>query len=68
MLRAKLLEIASTGSAQVGKLDEYGQRYAIDFEMQIGNRRAVVRSGWIVLKNETNPRLTTCYVKKWKQS
>jgi len=68
MLRTRLLGIAATGQAQVRKLDEYGQRYSIDFEMQIGNRKAVLRSGWIVLKDEANPRLTTCYVKKRKRS
>lgn len=68
MLRSRLLDIAATGPAQVGKLDEYGQRYVIDFELHIGNRRAVLRSGWIILKNETAPRLTTCYVKKRKRS
>ena len=29
-----------------------------------GPRKVVVRSGWIVLSDETVPRLTTCYVKK----
>jgi hypothetical protein len=28
--------------------------------------KAAIRSGWIVVRGETTPRLTTCYVKKRK--
>jgi hypothetical protein len=65
-LREKLLEIARTEEAQLGDLDTYGQRYTIDFEMETGVGKAVVCSGWIILHDETAPRLTTCYVKKRK--
>jgi hypothetical protein len=63
-LREKLLEIARVGEVQLGELDMYGQHYMIDFEMETEAGKAVVRSGWIILHNETAPRLTTCYVKK----
>jgi len=63
-LQAKLLDVAGTEEAQLGELDIYGQRYIIDFEMETTAGKAVVRSGWIVLHNETAPRLTTCYVRK----
>jgi hypothetical protein len=66
-LRAKLLEVARTGDAQLGELDLYGQRYTIDFEMETVVGKATVRSGWIVLHGKPAPRLTTCYVKKRKQ-
>jgi len=39
-LRAKLLEIARIGDAQVGELDLYGQRYTIDFEMETATKRS----------------------------
>lgn len=61
-LRAKLLEVARTGEAQLGELDRYGQRYTIDFDMETEVGKAVVRSGWMILHGETAPRLTTCYV------
>ncbi|MGA9997714.1 MAG: DUF6883 domain-containing protein [Pyrinomonadaceae bacterium] len=64
MLRQKLLETARTAEAQSGELDIYGQRFTIEFEMETEVGRAIVRSGWIILHNETAPRLTTCYVKK----
>src|SRR3982750_538931 len=66
-LREKLLQAARTGEAQLGELDIYGQRYTIDFEMKTEAGRAIVRSGWIILHDETMPRLTTCYVKKRKK-
>jgi hypothetical protein len=66
VLRAKLLEIVDSEEAVVGELDVYGQRYTIDFEMETEVGRAILRSGWIVLRAESAPRLTTCYVKKRK--
>lgn len=46
-----------------GEGDEYGQRYTVDVEIQRNTRKAVVRTGWIIKRNEDQPRLTTCYVK-----
>jgi len=66
-LRSKLLEIAASEEATIGELDLYGQRYTIDFEMETKTGRAKLRSGWIVLRNERTPRLTTCYVKNRKR-
>ncbi|HYX72483.1 MAG TPA: hypothetical protein VE732_06915 [Nitrososphaera sp.] len=66
-LRKKLLEVARTEEAHLGELDMYGQRYTIDFEMETEVGKAVVRSGWIILREELAPRLTTCYVKKGKK-
>ena len=42
--------------------DEYGERYMLDFLVVRGERKALIRSAWIVLKDEDFPRLTTCYV------
>jgi hypothetical protein len=66
-LRKRLLEIARTEEAELGELDIYGQRYTVDFEMATDGGKAFVRSGWIVLHNETVPRLTTCYARKRKR-
>jgi hypothetical protein len=66
-LRKRLLEIARTEEAELGELDIYGQRYTVDFEMVTESGKAIVRSGWIVLHDETVPRLTTCYVRKRKR-
>lgn len=66
-LREKLLNAAQTNEAVLGELDMYGQRYTIDFEITTEIRTTSVRSGWIILHGENNPRLTTCYVKKRKR-
>jgi hypothetical protein len=66
-LRQRLLQVAVSEQAQVGELDSYGQRYTLEFEFRTGMRKAVVCSGWIILSNETVPRLTTCFVKKRKR-
>jgi len=41
---------------------EYGQRYVVDFPMKRQDKEAVVRSSWIVRREEDYPRLTSCYV------
>ena len=46
-----------------GEIDMYGQRYTVDIEIEIASKKAVVRTGWIIKRNEIQPRLTTCYVK-----
>ena len=66
-LRERLLEVAASEDIEIGELDIYGQRYTIDFEMETETGRAELRSGWIALRGESAPRLTTCYVKKRKR-
>ena len=61
-LREGLLRAAREADALVGQSDEYGDRYIVDFELNRGTRRAVVRSAWIVLRDERAPRLTSCFV------
>ncbi len=46
-----------------GEQDQYGQRYTADIEIKYESKKAVVRTSWIIKRNESNPRLTTCYVK-----
>ncbi len=46
-----------------GEKDEYGQRYLLNFNLTTDKGTAAVRSAWIVLSDETELKLTTCYVK-----
>lgn len=62
ILRDALLVAAQEESAVPGESDVYGDRYTIDFEMEHRGRHATVRSGWIVLRDQTQPRLTSCFV------
>ena len=61
-LRLLILDAVVVNEAQVGRLDEYGQRYTVDFEAEWRGRRAMVRSAWILETGSVTPRLTTCYV------
>ena len=48
---------------QVGEQDDFGQRYTVDMPIENSPFEAVIRTGWIIKRNEISPRLTTCYVK-----
>jgi hypothetical protein len=43
-------------------LDEYGQRFVLDFDMTTAIGCATIRSTWIVRTGEEVLRLTSCYV------
>jgi hypothetical protein len=56
-----LLEVVQTHEARLGRQDEFGQRYTLDFTIEWQNRSATLRSGWIIEHDSEIPRLTTCY-------
>nr|WP_242016921.1 DUF6883 domain-containing protein [Trichocoleus sp. FACHB-46] len=56
-----LLEVVKTQEARLGRRDDFGQRYTLDFTLEWQGRSASVRSGWIVEHNSNIPKLTTCY-------
>ena len=60
-LRQILLEIVKIHEAKLGRQDEFGQRYTLDFEISWQNRKARLRSGWIIETDSEIPKLTTCY-------
>lgn len=60
-LRQILLGVVKTQEAQLGRRDEFGQRYTLDFTSEWQNRSATLRSGWIIEHGSEIPRLTTCY-------
>ncbi|NIR49292.1 hypothetical protein GWO43_12400 [candidate division KSB1 bacterium] len=59
-LREILLTKIKTGDAQLGRRDEYGQRYTVDFILEWQGKQAKIRSGWIVEHGSDIPRLTSC--------
>lgn len=61
-LKEILLHVASHAEAAIGRLDEFGQRYTIDFWLTTASDAATIRSGWIIRATEAFPRLTTCYL------
>jgi hypothetical protein len=60
-LRQILLDIVKNHEIKLGRQDEFGQRYTLDFEISWQNREATLRSGWIIESGSEIPKLTTCY-------
>ena len=60
-LRQILLEVIKVQEAQLGRRDEFGQRYILDFTVEWQNRSATLRSDWIIKHGSEIPELTTCY-------
>ena len=56
-----LLEVVKVQEAQLGRRDEFGQRYTLDFIIEWQNRSATLRTGWIIEHGLEIPKLTTCY-------
>ena len=61
-LRGALLRAARQLDAVMGDVDEYGERYTVDFGLARGVRRAMVRSTWIISRSDPVPRLTSRFV------
>lgn len=60
-VRDALLEAVQTHDAQVGQRDMYGQRYIVDFLFTWQNKKALIRSVWIIDPGSDVPRLITTY-------
>jgi hypothetical protein len=52
-----------TYPAELGKADQYGQRYTVDIPVQGPGGEATVRTGWLLEKGSNVPRLLTLFVK-----
>ena len=63
-LSRAVLAAAAENECLLGELDFYGQRYTVDCRIRTDEGEATVRTGWIILKGEDFPRLTTCFVLK----
>ena len=61
-LRDILLNAVREYDAELGLKDSYGQRYQVDFTLEWEDKRAVIRSAWIIEPDVPYPRLTSCYV------
>ena len=61
-LRGWLLDAVVFEEASLDRIDEFGERYGLDFEATTATGSAIIRSGWILRAGEDFPRLTTCFV------
>jgi hypothetical protein len=62
LLLDAIQDAALSSDASVGKLDQYGQRYVIDFPIAGPGGSSTIRSVWIIRRDEDFPRLVTCYI------
>jgi len=62
VLQNALLEAVKTNESTIGSVNEFGQRYIVDFDVAYGERSARIRSVWIVDTESAKPRLITCFV------
>jgi hypothetical protein len=62
ILREALLVAARTAEAKLAEMDEYGQRYVLDFAMEYLDKHAIIRSSWSIRRGEDSPHLTSCYI------
>ena len=62
-LRAQILQALPDAEANAAILDNYGTRYSADITITRQNRRAVIRTGWIIRHNEDFPRFISTWVK-----
>ena len=60
MLIDQIKEKILLNNCKKGEGDMYGQRYLVDILIKKNNKNAIVRTCWIIKKNETIPRLTSC--------
>jgi hypothetical protein len=61
-LQLALLTAVREQDAVVGELDQFGQRYILDFSMRGPTGIGLIRSTWIVRPVEDFPRFVSCYV------
>lgn len=57
-----LSEILNT-DAEKSTEDKYGIRFFADIEYRTLEKSFLIRTCWIILRNENNPKLTSCYIK-----
>ena len=62
-LKADIESQVRTNPCELGRKDQYGQRYTVEIPIKRGGSKAIVRTAWILKQNEDAPRLTSCYVK-----
>lgn len=58
-----LLAAARNEQALPGLVDEYGQRFVVEFPLKGPSDTAQIVSAWVIRTDEDFPRLTTCFVK-----
>ena len=61
-LHSAILSGIQTAEAVEGEHDDYGRRFFVDVKTQMVGVSAIIRTSWIIRRNEDFPRLTSCYI------
>ena len=62
-LEKAILKAILENEAKPTRLDEYGQRYEVEFEFERNGRKVVILTSWILETGKRAPHLTSCYIK-----
>jgi hypothetical protein len=62
-LRQQILAALAEADAVELEPDDYGRRWRVDVMVARQNRRAVVRTVWLMRTGESTPRFVTCWVR-----
>lgn len=63
LLKEAILAAVLSNEAQFGGSNQQGNLYVVDFVMTHEGKQATVRTAWIIVYNESFPRLTSSYIK-----
>lgn len=64
LLKEVILTAVLLNEAQLAGSNQQGDLYSVDFVMTHNGQEANVRTAWIILFEESFPRLVSCYVKE----
>ncbi|WP_369819574.1 DUF6883 domain-containing protein [Actinoplanes sp. TFC3] len=59
LIEQQIRDGVRSGSPIPGKVDQYGQRWAVDVPLTGPNGTIIVRTAWIVETGATTPRIVT---------
>jgi hypothetical protein len=62
-LRALIKDLIRTSPCEIGRKDQYGQRYKVEITIKREGMAAIILTAWILKRPDEAPRLTTCCVK-----
>ncbi|MGD1932289.1 MAG: DUF6883 domain-containing protein [Leptolyngbyaceae cyanobacterium] len=62
LLKSLIFQAIQQAEAIPGDIDEYGQRYRVNFPLTRNQTTATVCTSWIIRPSETFPRLVSCYI------
>jgi hypothetical protein len=63
VLKNAIINALAFAESEEGWQIPQGKLFVVDFEMINFDKKAVVRTSWIIRNDEQFPRLTTCFVK-----